>query len=372
MRTIENLLQDEEIEIKDLDFLENIVKPKASEEMQVIVLKKSPSDSIDGFFCYEIGVCFSPEDNIPEKLQEKIDDQVYHHIGKTFSTEVIATPGQVLAITWNTLNLYKDANTDEEYLKLYESSVREVCAESDQPDTFKNAIEVGQISGLLIHKDAVKNLDLVYPVPLEVIKNFDPEYRRGEQFDPGYIELDKIPEGIGEGRFIWFDIEDSKETDVKKNDGGSEMNYDSTQDTLNHIKEVETLMKEMVRQLLDRASKHDLSKLKSPEKEAFDEYTPKLKNTTYGSEQYKKYLREMSDSVKHHYSKNSHHPEHYKSGIGEMDLIDLIEMICDWKAATLRHKDGNMAKSLEQNQKRFGIENQLMGILSKTIKNYVK
>jgi len=37
-----------------------------------------------------------------------------------------------------------------------------------------------------------------------------------------------------------------------------------------------------------------------------------------------------------------------------MQEIDKLEMIADWQAAVSRHKDGNILKSIEINQKRFG------------------
>ena len=50
-----------------------------------------------------------------------------------------------------------------------------------------------------------------------------------------------------------------------------------------------------------------------------------------------------------------------------MDLLDLVEMFCDWKAASLRHKDGDFAASLQINKERFGISDQLMAILENSV-----
>jgi hypothetical protein len=56
----------------------------------------------------------------------------------------------------------------------------------------------------------------------------------------------------------------------------------------------------------------------------------------------------MGDGLKHHYSHNRHHPEFFgEDGVDGMTLVDLIEMLADWKAATERHDDGDLAKSLE-------------------------
>lgn len=142
--------------------------------------------------------------------------------------------------------------------------------------------------------------------------------------------------------------------------------YDSKADTEDHIRKVAENMLD-VRMLLGfRARIHDESKLRSPEKEIFDKVTPKLRGLTYGSEEYEASLEAMKPALDHHYKHNSHHPEHYIDGVNGMCLIDLIEMLCDWKAATERHADGSLAKSLVINQRRFNIDEQLQSILINT------
>ena len=51
-----------------------------------------------------------------------------------------------------------------------------------------------------------------------------------------------------------------------------------------------------------------------------------------------------------------------------MSLIDLVEMLADWKAASLRHADGDIIKSLEINKKRFGISDQLAEMFENTVR----
>ena len=146
------------------------------------------------------------------------------------------------------------------------------------------------------------------------------------------------------------------------------MNYDSTLETLKHKKRVADLMSVAAIEILVRGSKHDTSKLESPEKEGFDEYTPKLKNSEYGSPEYKDLLKGLGKALDHHYANNSHHPEHYKNGIAGMDLFDLIEMFFDWKAASERHDSGNMERSILINRVRFNMSDQLASIFTNTIK----
>lgn len=145
---------------------------------------------------------------------------------------------------------------------------------------------------------------------------------------------------------------------------------DSRTDTYQHIQTVQYYLTEVIRDLLDRAMLHDQSKLKSPEVELFDEYTDKLAKTTYGSDEYKGFLAKMKPALDHHYATNRHHPEHYVNGVKDMTLIDLIEMLVDWKAASLRHNDGNILKSVAHNQGRFGYSDELKQILLNTV-NYL-
>lgn len=50
-----------------------------------------------------------------------------------------------------------------------------------------------------------------------------------------------------------------------------------------------------------------------------------------------------------------------------MNLFDLLEMLIDWVAACQHHNDGDINKSLEINKERFGISEQLLGILENTV-----
>lgn len=198
------------------------------------------------------------------------------------------------------------------------------------------------------------------------------------------------------------------------------MNYDSTHETLAHIRRVQSILADVQANLLKRSIAHDTSKLESPEKEGFDEVTGALRGLTYGSDEYKAQLARLKPILDHHYQNNTHHPEHFAwycsccsksfsaeqapeqekaagvdgethrfcphccshgsviweaeltykpdKGISGMTLLDVIEMLCDWKAATERHADGSITKSIQINRGRFGIDDQLSSILENTRK----
>lgn len=144
--------------------------------------------------------------------------------------------------------------------------------------------------------------------------------------------------------------------------------YDSTEDTMLHKSKVTDNINSIIRSLVFRSINHDNSKLSEDEKPIFDKVTPALKTLTYGSDEYKEQLKKMNVALKNHYTMNSHHPEHFVNGINGMSLVDVVEMICDWVAASERHDDGDIFKSIEINQERFGYSDDLKNILINTVK----
>lgn len=81
-------------------------------------------------------------------------------------------------------------------------------------------------------------------------------------------------------------------------------------------------------------------------------------------------LKEMNIALQHHYANYRHHPEHFDNGITDMNLVDIVEMLCDWKAASLRHNGGDIIKSIELSAKRFGCDDQLKQIFINTVKMF--
>lgn len=141
-------------------------------------------------------------------------------------------------------------------------------------------------------------------------------------------------------------------------------------ETLKHIHKVRANLYKCIEELDNRARLHDLSKLDSPEKEIFGEHTPELAKVEYNSPEYKALLEKVKPAIDHHYANNRHHSEYHKNGINDMDLIDILEMLMDWKAATERNKNGNIRTSIDKNKERYGISDQLTQILHNTINRY--
>ena len=147
--------------------------------------------------------------------------------------------------------------------------------------------------------------------------------------------------------------------------------HETMVETYKHKQTVNTLMNEIIFELQQRAVNHDNSKLGSYEVDIFTKFTPRLASSTYGSEEYYEFLKEMKPALDHHYAQNQHHPEHFENGIKDMSLVDLIEMICDWMAATMRHDNGDIIKSIDINKNRFGYSEELAEIFKNTINRYL-
>src|SRR4051812_17834275 len=138
-------------------------------------------------------------------------------------------------------------------------------------------------------------------------------------------------------------------------------------DTWRHIHRVQHYLLRGAIKLIDRAHGHDQSKLSPPEVGPFAELTPKLAATTYGSPEYDAMRKQLGMALAHHYANNRHHPECHKNGIEDMNLLDVLELFCDWTASSERHVDGNIRKSIELNADRFNIGPQLRRILENTV-----
>ena len=145
-------------------------------------------------------------------------------------------------------------------------------------------------------------------------------------------------------------------------------------DTLKHIHQVRKFLYKFIAELDERAREHDQSKLEEPESELLGRYLEDLQSTPYAdaegnvTPEYQALLEKVKPALDHHYANNRHHPEHWPNGVEDMTLVDLVEMLCDWKAATQRNKCGNIRRSVEANAKRFGFSPQLEQIFENTVR----
>lgn len=135
--------------------------------------------------------------------------------------------------------------------------------------------------------------------------------------------------------------------------------------TLEHIARVRYYLDDFRIGLYNRGVFHDQSKLLPVEAGPLQEMQDLIDRegpAPYGTEEYKRRTALLGPMLEHHYKVNSHHPEHYKDGMAGMDLLDLVEMVCDWKAAAER--GGDDAVNLTYSFEKYGVPPMLQSIIT--------
>lgn len=150
---------------------------------------------------------------------------------------------------------------------------------------------------------------------------------------------------------------------------------DSTPITLAHINRVRELIGMFCGKMSLRAEVHDASKFDPVELGPLDEMQRLIDEegpAPYGTDEYRRRTGLLGPMLAHHYQHNSHHPEHYEfeyggqwlNGVSGMDLIDLVEMFLDWKAASERGAESAM--NLSYSIEKYKIDPMLASILRNT------
>jgi hypothetical protein len=150
-----------------------------------------------------------------------------------------------------------------------------------------------------------------------------------------------------------------------------EAKFDSSYDAMAHIAIIRQVVDKMVSELQLRGQNHDSSKFEEPEKSQNDYYIPLLKKVVFGSPEYTELnnRRKQDIGLLHHFQANRHHPEHFENGIRDMTLIDIMEMFCDWYAASKR-SDSDFPSGAKYNADRFNMSDDLYQIFMNTYNQY--
>jgi hypothetical protein len=114
----------------------------------------------------------------------------------------------------------------------------------------------------------------------------------------------------------------------------------------------------IIARLFKRAFLHDMSKLYIDEIRGFSQFVDNYGSCNYDSPQYNERKKLLADTLALHYQRNSHHPEHY-GDIRMMNIIDVVEMVCDWKAA-VHYNHGSVKASLQAQKARYKLEGQML------------
>lgn len=135
-----------------------------------------------------------------------------------------------------------------------------------------------------------------------------------------------------------------------------------------HQHKVQQNIYKLCKVLLRRAENHDKSKLQEPEKSGW-EAMDKEPRYPYGSDEYFDKQERFKWVFEEHWKNNRHHPEYFCGFISEMNLIDIIEMICDW--ASFDYMTSTDAiEIIEEQMERFGFSGVLKDLILNTYSRY--
>lgn len=117
-----------------------------------------------------------------------------------------------------------------------------------------------------------------------------------------------------------------------------------------------------------RAMTHDNSKTTDEEYKYYKMVNNVNRNDFKTYEAYMDYIKPtLNKGLKHHYENNRHHPEHFDNGVDDMNIVDIIEMMVDWKAS-IEQNGKNLYEEVEYNFKKYNISEQLQKIILNTYK----
>lgn len=168
-----------------------------------------------------------------------------------------------------------------------------------------------------------------------------------------------------------MDSENSKTHDMTPHEIYNEFNEcqykEEHFDTWLHKYLVSKLLLEQSFDIQKRSLEHDNSKMTNDvEIEGYGRIGPKLSTVKFGSNEFNQYKEEMQPAIDHHMCNNRHHVESHENGIKDMNLIDLLEMLADWKAAGSRRSDSTIENSINRMNERYQFGDDIVQLLRNT------
>ena len=140
--------------------------------------------------------------------------------------------------------------------------------------------------------------------------------------------------------------------------------------TLKHKELIAKYMAKFSAEVTFRAAIHDDSKFRRDEFEAYAECADEFDQHPFNSQEERALREKLYPAMSLHKQRNRHHPEHFENGMTGMNLIDLLEMLCDWKSASERTPGDSIRTALPILKEKYNISPQLMNVLTNTIRDF--
>lgn len=142
---------------------------------------------------------------------------------------------------------------------------------------------------------------------------------------------------------------------------------------LKHCSLVKQSLMKITQNLNERAEVHDRSKMDDDEFEGFCWFNRMNPDLEYGSNEYKEAFESIKPhtekAIKKHQSRNSHHPEYHGDDVKSMGWLDIIEMVCDWHAASQTYSNtGSFQKSVALCKKKYNFSTEQLWLIDEVAK----
>ena len=137
-----------------------------------------------------------------------------------------------------------------------------------------------------------------------------------------------------------------------------------------HINDVYSIINILSKELIKKAEFHDESKALAPEFYMFKDFLTQIKKYKFGSNEYNEFVKNDAYCF-HHFECNDHHPEHFKNGVHDMNLVNITEMFADWISSSIKRsncsKRDEMVENIIKLCEKFKIDILLTQILVNTV-----
>jgi len=127
------------------------VKWKKMGELHAIVLEKIETKT-KGIFNLRIGLRIPADWKVPKGRILSTKGKDYMYIGKTFNVAKDVSVGDIISLSFHTLNFYRNSMTDVQYVTVYEPKFVDVRPEQKQPDSAEEAVKIAREKEILTTK----------------------------------------------------------------------------------------------------------------------------------------------------------------------------------------------------------------------------
>lgn len=137
-----------------------------------------------------------------------------------------------------------------------------------------------------------------------------------------------------------------------------------------HKEQIAMLLAKFAAELTYRAAIHDNSKFSPDEFNVHSDNVHHFNKYQFNTKEEQELRHRLSPASISHRKRNRHHPEYFENGIDGMNIIDLLEMICDWKSASTRVPGDSLRKGFPILKEKYNISPQLLKILENTARDF--